>query len=368
MRPRARGAQAEQRRDGERGEDSQLEEPQVVLVELMRIEVTEVAPERLQRRDERRPRVTAAVGEQRNAAGRRLHDRLPGHEGHGRPDPGQVVAAGPDPAAAQEARGPHDGQGGHRDHDRFPGQRAVGEQDRGQHGTSGPHREQPGQQAGGGERLRRVPGQAGDEAEVSRHQQPGQRVPAALDGEYATQVAQGTDGGDVDDDQRDRYQEVLAERDQPGERRVADPHVPVGPVHGDAVGRAGEVDRVERQPVEELPVVAVGRCHRHAVRQLVRRREMAPDQDEPADAAVGPGLPAGQRERERAGQGDQAGYGRPVQRRREKARRRAVIASSAVRGRRGALRRGRFRAVRHDRPRDPRTGRRVLRTRHGASS
>jgi hypothetical protein len=140
VRPRVRGAQAEQRHDGERGEDGQLEEPQVVLVELMRIEVTEVAPERLQRRDERLPRVTAAVGEQRNAAGRRLHDRLPGHEDRGRPYPGQVVAAGPH-QAAQEARGPHDGQGGHRDHDRFPGQRAAGEQDRGQHGTSGPHRE-----------------------------------------------------------------------------------------------------------------------------------------------------------------------------------------------------------------------------------
>jgi hypothetical protein len=361
----AGGPQAQQRRDAERDQDGQLEEPQVVLVELVRIEMTEVAPERLQRRDEGRARVAAAVGEQRDAAGGRLHDHLPGGEGHGRHHPGQVVAAGAHPAP-QHAHDAHDGQGGHRDHDRLPGQRAVGEQDRGQHRAAGPHRQQPGQQAGGGERFRGVPGQAGDDAEVAGQQQPGQRGPAALDGEHAAEVAHGADGGDVDGDEHHRHQGVLAGRGQPGQGRIPDPHVPVGPVHRDAVSRAGEVERVEREPVEELPVVAVGRRYRYAVRQLSRRREMTPDQDELADVALGPGLQAGQREGERRAERDQAGDGGPVQpRRRPGGRRLAVVMGSAIRG---ASERGQFRAVRHDRPRDPRAGRRLLRTRHGASS
>jgi len=44
-------------------------------------------------------------------------------------------------------------QGGHGDHDRFPGQRAVGKECGGQHGAAAPDREQPGKQAGGGQRL-----------------------------------------------------------------------------------------------------------------------------------------------------------------------------------------------------------------------
>ena len=117
----------------------------------------EVVPERLERGDERRARVPAAVGEQRDAPGRGLHHDLPGREGHGRDRPGQVLAAGPGPAA-QDADHPHDGDGGHGDHDRFPGQRPVGEQRGGQHRAAAPDREQPGQQADGGERLRRCPG------------------------------------------------------------------------------------------------------------------------------------------------------------------------------------------------------------------
>ena len=270
--------------------------------------------------------------------------------------------------AAQDADDPHDGDGGHGDHDRFPGQRAVGQERAGQHGAPGPDREQPGQQADGGERLRGVPGQAGDETEVSGQQQPGQRVPSALDGEHGAQVAQGADGGDVDGDQHDRDQGVLAEREQPGERGIADPHVAVGPVHGDAVRRVVEVERIDRQPVEELPVVAVGRCHRHAMRQLSRVGEMPADQDEPADVAVRPGLPAGQGEGERGERGDQAGQRRPVRSRRQRAgRRRACPAVRAVAGDgRNSGRPTGSGAVRHDRLRDPRTGRQVLLTRHGA--
>jgi hypothetical protein len=82
------GAQAEQRRDREADEDGQLQEPQVVLLELVQVDVGEVVPERLERGDERCPRVPAAVGEQRDAAGRGLHHDLPGREGHRRNQPG----------------------------------------------------------------------------------------------------------------------------------------------------------------------------------------------------------------------------------------------------------------------------------------
>jgi hypothetical protein len=73
-----------------------------------------------------------------------------------------------------------------------------------------------------------------------------------------------------------------------------------------------EVKRIERQPVEELAVVAVGRRDRYALLKLAGHGEMTPDQDEPADAALRPGLPAGQHEADRAEQGNQAGHRGPV--------------------------------------------------------
>ncbi len=333
----------------------------------MGIEVGEVVLQRLQRGDERRARVTAAVGEKGEAPDRGLHHDLPGYEGHGGYHPREVVAAGTVPAA-QDADDPHDGDGGHRDHDRFPGQRAVGEERGGQDGSPGPDREQSGQQADSGERLGGVPGQAGDEAEVCGQQQPGQRVPPAVDGEPGAQVAQGADGGDVDGNQHGGDQGVLAKRDQPGERGIADPHVAVGPVHGDAVRGPLEVKRTERQPVEELPVVAVGRRHRHAMRQLSWRGEMPADQDEPADVAARPGLPAGQCEGKRGERGDQGGYRGPVRSGRQRTGRRHAGPGvrAAARDGRGRGRPGGFRAARHDRLRGPRPGRPVFLTRHGA--
>jgi len=277
----------------------------------MQVDVGEVVPERLERGDERSPGVPAAVGEQRDASGCDLHHDLPGREGHRGHRPGQILAAGPR-AAAQHADHPQDGDGGHRYHDRFPGQRPEGQQRGGQYRTAAPDREQAGQQADGGERLRGIPGQAGEEAEVPGDQQPGQRVPSALAGEQGAQVAERADGGDVERDQRDRDQEVLPGRDHPGQHGIADPHVPVGPVHGDAVRGVVEVQRVERQPVEELPVVAVRLGHRHAGRQLGRRGEVPADQDEPADVAVRPGLPADQGEGHRGERGDQRGHGGAV--------------------------------------------------------
>ena len=152
--------------------------------------------------------------------------------------------------------------------------------------------------------------------------------------------------------------ECWPSRDQPGERGIADPHVPVGPVHGDAVRGVVEVERVERQPVEELPVVAVRLGHRHAVRQLGRRGEMPADQDEPADAAVRPGLPAGQGEGDRGERGDQGGHGGAV-------RPDASEPDAAGPAGAGGTRRASDRAS-GMRLRDPRAGRRVLLTRHAA--
>ena len=165
MSRRARRAQAEQRRDREAGQDGQFQEPQVVLLELVQVDVGEVVPECLEWGDERCAGVPAAVGEQRDAAGRGLHHDLPGREGHRRHEPRQVLTAGLCPAAEHRDH-PHSGDGRHGHHDRLPRQRPVGEQHGGQHRPAAADREQPGQQADGGERLRGVPGQAGEEPEV----------------------------------------------------------------------------------------------------------------------------------------------------------------------------------------------------------
>jgi hypothetical protein len=105
---------------------------------------------------------------------------------------------------------------------------------------------------------------------------------------------------------------MLPEGAQPGKPGIANPHVPIGLVDPDAVRDVAEVDGVERQPVEELAVVAVGRRHGYARRQLGRSREMPPDQDEPGDVALGPRLPASQDEGQGGEQGDRAGHNGPV--------------------------------------------------------
>jgi hypothetical protein len=144
-------------------------------------------------------------------------------------------------------------------------------------------------------------------------------VPAALPGQQAAQPAEHADGRDVDRDQHVRHQRTLAGRDQPGDHRVADAHEPVGLIHGDAVRGVGEVQRVDRQPVVELAVVAVRRAQWHPGGQLRRVREILADEDEAADAAPGPQLPAGEREGGGDQQRDQPGDGGPVSPRDERA-------------------------------------------------
>ena len=105
---------------------------------------------------------------------------------------------------------------------------------------------------------------------------------------------------------------MLPEGDQPGQPGIADPHVPVGLVNPDAVRDVAEVDGVERQPVEELAVVAVRGRDRNAPRQLGWRDEMLPNQDELADGTMGPNEEAAQYEGGRGEDGDEGGQGRPV--------------------------------------------------------
>jgi hypothetical protein len=229
------------------------------------------------------------VGQERDASRDGLDDGLPGHEDHARQQPGQVGAAraGRLPAA-DDLHDPDDEDGAHGDHDRFPAQCAVGQQQARQYGPAGPDGQQPADQADGGERLGRVPGQAGQQAKVGGEEQPGQCVPAALLREHPAQIAQGPDGDDVDHYEHDRNQEMLPDGGQPGQPGITDPHEPVGLVEPDPVGRAGEVDRIERQPVIELAVVAIGRRQGYVRRQLGRSREMPSDEDEPADVALSP--------------------------------------------------------------------------------
>ena len=84
---------------------------------------------------------------------------------------------------------------------------------RGPDGTPGAHREQPRDQERDGDRLRGVPAQAGDQAEVPGQQQPPGAVPAALPGDAGAEVAERADGRDVDRDQHVGNQQALAERD-----------------------------------------------------------------------------------------------------------------------------------------------------------
>jgi hypothetical protein len=311
---RVRGPPGRQRGDREQGQDGQFGEPQVVLLELVQVEIPEVVHHRLDRGDERRPGVLAPVDQQREAADGQLHHDLPHHEGHGRNGPGQVVTSGPHRAQAPDGADDFDhAHGGHRDQHRFPGQHAVRQEQPGQQRPARADGEQPAEQARRGQRLGRIPGHAGDQAEVGRKDQPGQRMPAALPGEHPAEIAHDPDGHDVDHHEHDRDQDMLAKGDQPGQPGITNPHVPVRLVDPDAVRDVAEVDRVQRQPVEELAVVAVGRRHRYAGRQLRRRRdEMPPDQDEPADVALRPVLPASQHEGQSGQHGDQARDDGPV--------------------------------------------------------
>lgn len=311
MGQRARDPQGAQRRDREDQQDGHLREPHVDRVVAVPVDVVKVGLQRLERGDEGPPRVPAAVGEHRHATGEPEDQQLPDREDAGGQDPHDVVSPGPVPAA-QEADDPDDGDGRDQDHHRFPGQRAEGEERGGQPAPPGPDGEQPGEHARGGDRLRGIPAQAGDQPEVPRQEQAPRGVPTALDGEAPADVAQRPDSGDVDRDEHVGHQREVPERDEPGHYGVPDPHEPVGRVDGDAVGRLVEVERIDRQPVIELAVVTVFDSQRHARRQLGRVREVLPDQDEPADAPPGPHLPPGHHEPGGGQQRDQPGNDRPV--------------------------------------------------------
>ena len=122
---------------------------------------------------------------------------------------------------------------------------------------------------------------------------------------------------DVDHDEGDRHILVLAEGDQPRQRRIADPGVPVGLVHGDAERGVVEVGGIQGKPVEELAVVAIGRRGLHALRELGGVREMVAEVEEHIDVAVGP-EPAPHDEADRPHEGDQARDGGPVRPRPER--------------------------------------------------
>jgi len=171
----------------------------------------------------------------------------------------------------------------------------------------------PGDQAQRAQRLRQVPGQAVHQAEITREQEPPQRVPAGLLGQHAAEVAERGEGRDVDRHEHVRHRGVLAERKQPRQRGVADPHEPVRRVHGDAERRRVQVGGVQRQPVVELAVVAGGAGEDgHPARHLPRVAVHRPDPEQIGDVAVGqqhePALDRGQRGQE----GDDPGHGRPV--------------------------------------------------------
>ncbi len=64
-------------------------------------------------------------------------------------------------------------------------------------------------------------------------------------------------GDDVDDDQGQRQVGVLAEGDQPGQKRIAHALHPGERIEVDTEGVTGEVKGIEGQPVIELTVIAI---------------------------------------------------------------------------------------------------------------
>lgn len=134
---------------------------------------------------------------------------------------------------------------------------------------------------------------------------------AGLTGEQPAQHPQAGNGQDVDHNQEDGHKLVLAERDQPGERRIANPRVPEGRIHGDAERGVVEVDWIEGQAVVELAVVAKGRLEDQARRQG-GMRETAAGQNERTDIAVGEEQVARYGEAGRPQEGDQARKSGPV--------------------------------------------------------
>ena len=132
-----------------------------------------------------------------------------------------------------------------------------------QHGGQQVHRgagppvgEQAAQHAGLGQRFGGVPAHADDQAEVGGEGEPPQGVTPGLAGEHAAEQRHGRHREQVERDQHDGHELVLAEETDPGQQRVADAGVPVGLVHRDAERGGVPVGRVQREPVVELPVVA----------------------------------------------------------------------------------------------------------------
>ncbi len=265
-------------------------------------------------RADRQPDVLAAVGQDGEHAGGDLHHHFPGREHHDRHQPGQVRGAGPIPAAG-ELDDPDDAQRDRGDQHGLPGQDAVAECRRRQQGMPLAVGQHPRDQAQRAERLGEVAGQAVHQAEVADQQQAPDRVPAGLPGQQAAQVAERAERGDVDRGQRVGHRRALAERRQPGQRGVTDPHEPVRRVHGDAERRLVQVRRIQRQPVVELAVVA-GRVREdeYPVRHPRRVAVYGADPQQLGDrVVVEQDQPAFDRG-ERGHEGDQPGNARPVRR------------------------------------------------------
>ena len=275
-----------------------------------------VVLQRVGERGERHGEVPAAVRQQRELAlDHEMHREFYRPERGGRYEPGQVGQARIGPAPADRDQ-PGDGDRGRGEQDGFPGDRAVGEQRGGQQvhpGAAPPVGEQAAQHARLGHRFRGVPAHADDQAEVGDEGEPPQGVPTGCAGEHAAEHGHGRYREEVEHDQHDGHELVLAEREDPGQDRVPDAGVPVGLVHRDAERGGVPVGRVHREPVVELAVIPLRRHQEEAAGELGPVRVDVPGHDEQAEMPLGPDLPAGQGETEPAEEGDDPRYQRMVQ-------------------------------------------------------
>jgi hypothetical protein len=315
---RGRDEQHEQAGHDEDRKRGVFQQVDIDRAQMGRVDVRESVLERVVDRGEGHRQVAAGVRDQREFSlehemGRQFERAVHG----GRHHPGQVRPAGP-LLAPEHRDDPGHGDGGRGEQNGLPGQRAGGEHHGGQDRPRPAVGQQAAQHARLGERLGGVAADADDQPEVGGKGEPPQRVTAGLAGEHAAEDGHGGHADQVDRDEGDGDEPVLAEGDQPGQERVADPRVPVGLVHGDAERGLGPVERVQREPVVELPVVSrvVRVADHHARRQLLRMRvpvRPRAQQHKQARVPLRPDLQAGQDEAQPAEEGDHAGHDRPVQ-------------------------------------------------------
>ena len=145
----------------------------------------------------------------------------------------------------------------------------------------------PEQQKGGRRDLGQVPAERPQEAEVPGEDEPPDRKAARAPRQEAPSEAERGQADHVRDHEGGGHTRSLSPAQHPCERGVADAAQPRDAVEPDAEGAAREVERVEGDPVVELPVVPAPTADGHARGHLSGGRVEATRNHERPDVAAG---------------------------------------------------------------------------------